>query len=101
MSCQLGERLDAGVAAADDQEREQPAAQRRVDRGGRGVQPGQHVVAQVDRLADGLERDAALGEPGDGQGAGHRAGSDDEHVVTDRGDVARGELDGDLAARRG
>ena len=96
---QFGERLDARVPAADDGEGEQPLAQLRVERRGGRVQPRQHVVAQVDGLTDGLERDAGLGQPGDRQRAGDRAGRDDQHLVAHGRDVAAGELDGDLAVR--
>jgi hypothetical protein len=81
---------------ADHHEREQPLPQRRVDRGVGRVQPRQHVVAQEDGLADGLERDALLGEPGDRERARDRAGRDDEHVEAERRDVAVGQLDRDL-----
>ena len=79
----LGQRLDAGVAAADEDEGQRPAADLRVGRGGRHVEPVQHVVAQVDGLTDGLEADAVLAQAGDRQRPGDRAGGDDDVVVRD------------------
>ena len=78
---QLGERLDAGVAAADEDEGEGRVADRGVAGGGGDVHLLEDVVAQADGLLDGLEADAVLGEAGDGEGAGDRAGRDDEFVV--------------------
>ena len=72
----LGQRLDAGVAAADEDERQRPPAGGRVHCGRRHVEPLQHVVAQPDRLADGLEADRVLAQAGDRQGPRHRAGRD-------------------------
>jgi len=80
---QFREGLDAGEPAAHERERQQTLAQLGIQRAGREVEPGQHVVAQVDRLADGLERDAALGQPRYRQQPGHRAQRHDEHVVAD------------------
>ena len=77
----LAERLDAGEPAADEDERQQPAAQLRVPRGRRDVDAAQHVVAQRDGLLDVLEADALLGQAGDGQRARDRAEPDDEVVV--------------------
>ena len=78
---QLGERLDARVAAAHEGEGQRAGAHRRVVGGAGGVQPGEDVVAQVDRLADGLEADAVLGEAGDRQRPGDRAGGHHQDVV--------------------
>jgi hypothetical protein len=41
------------------------------------------MVAQVDGLADRLEADAVLGQPGNGQQAGDRARAGDKYVVSD------------------
>ena len=72
---ELGERLDARVAAADEDERECPSAlrttdrrvaDRRVaDRGGK-IEPTEHLVAKRDRLLDVLEPDRLFGQAGIG-----------------------------------
>ena len=70
----LGQRLDAGVAAADEDEGQQLRCARRVvGDGRRDVQLVEHLVAQRDRLLDLLEPDAQLGQAGDRQGARDRA----------------------------
>lgn len=92
---QLRQRLDAREAAADDDEAQQPLAQLRVVRAGGLVEPRQHVVAQVDGLADGLHADADLGQARDGQRARDGAERRDEHVVLVLLDVTVGELDRD------
>ncbi len=71
---QLAEGLDARVAAADEDEGEGGVADRGVAGGGGDVHLLDDVVAQADGLLDGLEPDAVLGEAGDGQRAGDRAG---------------------------
>ena len=58
-------RLHAGEAAADDDEVAEPAADR-----GIGLEldlrdAAQHHVADVHRIADGLQRQRVLGEPRD------------------------------------
>ena len=63
------------------------------------VEPGQHVVAQVDRLADRLEADAVLGQPRDRQDPRDRARADDEHVVSDLVCLALGGQHGGQLAR--
>src|SRR6266498_2057066 len=69
---ELGERLDPCVAAADEEERQERAPPFRISRLSRGLETGQDVVAEVDRLFDRLEADGPFGEPGDGQDAAHR-----------------------------
>src|SRR2546421_5163597 len=78
---QFGERLDAGVPAADEHERQGRRPGGLVGGGGRDVEPFQYLVAQVDGLADGLETDRLLAQPGDRQGTGDAAGGDDDLVV--------------------
>ena len=69
---ELGERLDARVAGADEDERE-------VARRALGVAPRrrlellQHVVAEVDRVGEVLEAEPVLGEAGDRQRPRDRA----------------------------
>ena len=78
---QLAERLDARVAAADEDEGQGRVADRGVAGGGGDVHLLDDVVAQADGLLDRLEADAVVGEAGDREGAGDRAGGDDEFVV--------------------
>jgi hypothetical protein len=78
---QLGERLDARVPAAHEGEGQRPRADLRVVGGTGGVEPGEHVVAQVDGLAHVLEPDTVLGQPGDRQRPGHRARRHHQDVV--------------------
>ena len=72
-------------------EGERPPPDRGVVGGAGRVEPGQHVVAQEDRLTDVLEADAVLGQPRDRQRPRHRAGRHHEHVV---GHLERRALDG-------
>ncbi|WP_308210019.1 hypothetical protein [Actinomadura madurae] len=69
---------------ADEDERQRPPPDVLVAgvRGG-DVELVQDVVAQEDRLFDGLETDAAVGQAGDGQRPRDGAEGDDEHVVVD------------------
>ena len=78
---QLGEDLDAGEAAADDDEGQQAVA---LGAGGqlrRLVEVAENAVADGDGLLDGLEADRLVGDPGDREGARHRARRDDDDVV--------------------
>jgi hypothetical protein len=78
---QLAQRLGAGVPAADEHEGQGTLPPLRVLGAGGQIELGEHLVAQVDRLANGLEADAELGQSRDRQGAGNRAGRQHEHVV--------------------
>src|SRR5262245_6689144 len=77
---ELGERLDARVAGADEDE----AELRRVlwiDR--RALELQEDVVAEPDCVGEVLEADAVLGQAGYRQGAGRRAERDHETLVAD------------------
>jgi hypothetical protein len=63
---ELGERLDARVACADEDEGEVALGARRVERRVGRLELAQDVVAQVDRVGEVLEAEAVLGEPGIG-----------------------------------
>ena len=76
---QLGERLDAGVARADEDE---PELGRR-PAGCGGFEPLEDMVAQGDRIGKILEPPAVLDEPGHGKDARHGAERDDEPLVGD------------------
>jgi hypothetical protein len=90
---QLGQRLHARVAAADEQERQQPPALVGApDRVGQ-VQLAEHLVAQRDGLLHLLEADAVLGEAGNRQRARDRPGSDDHDVVPELVRLAGERLD--------
>ncbi|CAM5250879.1 hypothetical protein SXANM310S_02311 [Streptomyces xanthochromogenes] len=78
---QLGQRLDARVAAADEHEGQGRVADGRVARRGGDVHLLDDVVAQADGLLDGLEADGVVREAGDRQGARDRTGREDEFVV--------------------
>jgi hypothetical protein len=78
---QLGERLEAGVAAADEDVGEHLLAPGRVLRRVRGLERRDDVVAQPDRVGEALEADPVLGEAGDGKGAGNRPEGEQELVV--------------------
>ena len=77
----LGQRLEAGVAAADHHEGQQLVALARVVRGVGHLQALDHVVAQPDRVRQRLEADRVLLEPRDRQHARHRAVRDHQTVV--------------------
>ena len=64
---QFGERLDARVAAADEDEGERGVADLGVAGGGGDVELLEDVVAQADGLLDGLEADADSARPGTGR----------------------------------
>ncbi len=81
---QLGERLQAGVAAPDEDVGEQLVAARRVlGRVGR-LQRLDHVVAQPDRVGEGFEADRVLVEAGNRQHPGDRAERQQQLVVVER-----------------
>ena len=90
---ELGERLDARVAAADEHERERPTPLRLVVDGGGEIESTQHLVAQGDRLLDVLEPDRLFGQPRDRQRPRHRPEGDDDMVVVDAVLVAGRRLD--------
>ena len=80
---QLGERLEARVAAADEDVGQKLLAPRRVLGGVRALERLDHVVAQPDRVGQALEPDRVLVEAGNGQRARDRADGDEELVVAD------------------
>ena len=77
---QLGERLEAGVAAADEDVGEQLVAARRILARVGGLQRLDHVVAQPDRVGEALEADRVLGEPRHRQHPRDRAEREQELV---------------------
>ena len=79
---QLRDRLDAGEAPADEDEGQQPAAPLGVPGAGGVVDAREHPVAQRQGLLDLLEAHGLLGQARDGQGAGLRAQSKDEVVIS-------------------
>jgi hypothetical protein len=81
---QFGQRLHPGVAAAGEHERQGRAADVVRGGGGRGVEPTEHVVAQVDGLADGLEADPGLRQARDGKNPGDRPRREHQQVIADR-----------------
>jgi hypothetical protein len=78
---EFGERLHPRVAATDEDERQHRPPPFGIGGLGRGLEAGEDVVAEVDRLFDRLEADGSLREPGDGQDAAHRSGGQDHLVV--------------------
>ncbi len=78
--------LDAGEAAADDDERQGAGALNGVRHEGTGLDPLENVVAQGDGLFDGLQADALVREARDREGAGD--GTSGQH------DVEVGNLEG-------
>jgi hypothetical protein len=76
---QLGERLDARVPGADEDERELALAVRLVRRGRRGFEAAQDVVAEIDRVGERLEAAAVVGQAGDRQRP--RDGAERDHEV--------------------
>lgn len=89
----------AGEAAADDHEGEGLAPDLGVRGGLRLVQLRHDVVAEADRLLDRLHADAVLGQAGDREGAGDRAGGHDEVVEGQLVGVAGQRRDGGDLAR--
>ena len=80
---QLGERLDARVARADEDEAEVALRLARVEPGRGRLERAEEPVAQRDRVGDVLEPEPVLGEPGDGERPRHGAERDDEPLVAD------------------
>ncbi len=80
---QFGERFDARVAAADEDEGQGGVADFGVAGGGRDVELFEHVVAQADGLFDGLETDAEFGQARDREGARDGTGGEDQFVVAE------------------
>ena len=94
---ELAEGLDAGVAPAHEHERERgPTPCSVLVRCG-DVELRKHVVAEVDRLLDGLESDPVLREPRDRQDTRPRPGCQRHDVVADRPLLAGGGPDVRLA----
>ena len=85
---ELGERLEARVAAADEDVGEQLLAPRRVLGRVRLLERLDHVVAQPDRVGEALEADRVLVEARDRQRARDRADGDEELVVAELLDLA-------------
>ena len=56
----LGERLDAGKSRADEHKGQRPAAHIWILGRGGDIQLRKYVIAQVNRLADGLETDSVI-----------------------------------------
>ena len=84
----LGERLEARVAAADEDVGEQLLAARRVLGGVRRLERLDQVVSQPDRVGEALEADRVPVEAGNRQRARDRADRDQQLVVADRLDLA-------------
>ena len=78
---QLGQRLEAGVAAADEDVGEQFFAPRRVLGRVGFLQRLDHVVAEVDRVGEALEPDRVLGQAGHRQHPRDRAEREQQLVV--------------------
>ena len=92
---QLGERareLDPGGAAADDAEREEPAALAGVVRRGGAFEAVEHVVAELERLAEILEPQRTVRDRVVAVEVGRAPRCEHERVVFERGPV--GEADG-------
>jgi hypothetical protein len=95
---EFGERLDARVAGADEDEGELVLAVRLVRRRRGGLQPAQDVVAEVDRVRERLEAAPVVGEAGDRERPRDGAERDDEVGVA-QVDEALARLDLDAATR--
>ena len=80
---ELGERLETGVAAADEDVGEQLLAPRRVLGRVRHLERLDHVVAEPDRVGEALEADRVLVEPRDRHRARDRADREHELVVAE------------------
>ncbi len=80
---QLGKRLDAGVARADEDEAEVAGGFARVKPRRGGLEAPQEPVPERDRVGDVLEPPPVLGEAGDRERARHGAKRDDEALVPD------------------
>ena len=80
---ELGDGLDPGEAAADEDEGEQPTSTLGVPGGGGVLDAGQNPVAQGEGLLDLLEAEGLLGQARDRQGAGLGAQGENQVVVAD------------------
>ena len=80
---QLGQRLDAGVARADEDEAEVARGLVRVQTRCCGLERAEEPVAERDRVGDVLETLAVLGEARDRERPRHGAERDDEPLVPD------------------
>ena len=80
---QLGQRLDARVARADEDEAEVACGLVRIEARRGGLERAQEPVAERDRVGDVLEPLAVLGEAGDGERPRNGAERDDESLVAD------------------
>jgi hypothetical protein len=80
---ELGERLHARVARADEDVREVARGQRRVDLRRGSLELSEDVVAQDDRVRQVLELERVLGETRDRQHARDRADREHELLVLD------------------
>ena len=78
---QLGQRLDPGEPAADDDEPERGRTDGRIAGRRRHGELAEHVVAQMHRLADRLEPGTVFGQPLDRQHPRHRPGRHHQHVI--------------------
>ena len=78
---QLGERLETGVAASDEEESEQLLAQAGVVGRIGELEALDHVVPQPDRIGKALEADRMLVEAGDREHPGDRAERQDQPVI--------------------
>ncbi len=78
---QLAERLDAREPRPDEHERQRPTAYLWIGHLVRGVELGQDAVPEPDRLREGPEPDALLGEPRHREGPRPGPGAQDQHVV--------------------
>ena len=87
---QLRGDLDAGRSAADDHERELLGSTLRIGLDARLLEHLEGAVAQVDRVAEGANRDAVLGHARDRGQVRDPAERDDQRVVVDREGLAAG-----------
>lgn len=78
---QLGDGLNAGEAATDEDEGEQPTPTLSVPGGGGVLDAREHAVAQRQRLLDLLESHRLLGQARDRQGPGLGSQRQDQVVV--------------------
>ena len=74
---ELGERLDTGIARADEHEREMRRSGREIG----SLELGEHVVAERDRVGEVVEAESVLGEARNGQRARDRAEGEHQPVV--------------------
>ena len=77
---QFGERLDARVAGADEDERQPPRRSSSSSASSASLELLQDLVAEIDRIGERLEGEPVLREARDRQRPRHRAEGDDEVV---------------------